>query len=437
MSRISIVYASDQNFLIQTYVSIYSVLSNRKKDYYIHFCILVPEECDALTYDFDWDYDNYEIEYINISKEYFQDVKITLQNISKPTFYRLLIPLLLCEYDKCIYLDGDTICCNDILELYNSDIEAYYFGAVKGMIMNLNVERVALILDVPSADDYINAGVLVMNLKKMRQDQMVDKFMEYCKKGYPCQDQDVLNKCCYGKIRILSPKYNIYCNAFVAPRNISLQRYSIDELNEAITNPTIIHYPREYSKPWKNENAAEGHRWWKYAEDALGVEKLLSLKNSANEWLKRYCYRDLFENVNSCSQVILFGFSEIGRLLCDEIDEKYPNKIKAFCDNDYAKHNHEYKGYKVIDVEQLVRDYKDALIVITSQNYSDNIKNQLLELKFKEDKLVIYRKKTIDYIYSFQNSSINEVCRDIALDKISLQDCIKSGVVEIQKYVLN
>ena len=59
---IPIVYASDENFLPQTYVSICSVLTNRKEDYFIRFYILVPEECRVGQYDDKWDFKQYDIE---------------------------------------------------------------------------------------------------------------------------------------------------------------------------------------------------------------------------------------------------------------------------------------------------------------------------------------------------------------------------------------
>ena len=63
---IPIVYASDENFLLQTYVSIYSVLANRKNDYYLKFFIFVPENCQIFRYDTAWSYDRYSIEYITV-----------------------------------------------------------------------------------------------------------------------------------------------------------------------------------------------------------------------------------------------------------------------------------------------------------------------------------------------------------------------------------
>ena len=47
-----------------------------------------------------------------------------------------------------------------------------------------------------------------MNLKNMRKDSLMDVFNELIQKDFPSMDQDILNSACYGKIRILHPKYN-------------------------------------------------------------------------------------------------------------------------------------------------------------------------------------------------------------------------------------
>ena len=74
----------------------------------------------------------------------------------------------------------------------------YYFNE------NFNCRR----LHLPSMRKYLNAGVLLINLKQIREDNMTKKFIELSKKNYLSQDQDVLNVACYGKIITLHPKYN-------------------------------------------------------------------------------------------------------------------------------------------------------------------------------------------------------------------------------------
>lgn len=426
---IPIVYASDENFLWQTYISIFSVLANRKEIYKINFFILVPEGCIPKQYNEGWSFDDYSIEYRFVSSMYFRDVKMVLQNISKPTYYRLLIPMIFSEYDKCIYLDGDTLCCRDIYELYKIEMDNYLLAAGMGTNLPFNESYWANILELPNAVHYINAGVLLINLKQMRTENKVEEFLECSKRTLPCQDQDILNICCYGRIKILPLKYNIYSNAFNMPMELLLSRFTKTEIREALSSPAIIHYPGEFAKPWNNLYCVKGDWWWNYAERVFNDDIICEKRKKAIERMERYNYHILFKKIEYSSKVVIFGFSEVGQRFCDEVNEKYPEKIVCFCDNSKEKSTQTYRGYKVEQLDTIKMQYPSALIVITSQNYSDEIEKQLLKEKFDSANIAIYRKKTWNYIYSIDKLYWEEMKREIILDTASWNECFGATTV--------
>ena len=416
---IPVVYASDENFLKQTYVSIYSVLANRKENYELKFYILVPEDCEEQNYNEHWEVLNYSIEYISISAKYFQDVKMMLQNISKPTYYRLLIPILLPEFDKCVYLDGDTICFCDIRELFAVELENNLLAGAMGAVIPFDTAYKEKVLNVPDATYYINAGVLVMNLKQMREENKIEEFLRYSEKQLPCQDQDVLNICCYNRIHLLPLKYNIYNIAFNMSVEMLMERYKREEIEEAFARPSIIHYPGEFAKPWNNIKCIKSKEWWNYADSVFERKVIDELQTKAIERMESYSYSNLFQEIEKCKQLVVFGFSEIGQKFCDQIDEKYLGKVVCFCDNSKEKREKTYKGYKVLSIDEVKEKYSDALIIITSQRYSNVIKKQLLEENFKSEKILVYRKKTLNYKQSMDNIYWKEMEEDIYLDDIS------------------
>lgn len=420
---IPIVYASDEHFLEQTYVSIYSVLTNRTSDYELKFYILIPENCEHKRYNEYWDFSGYSIEYITVSADYFRDIKMQMQHISKPTYYRLLIPIMLSEYDKCLYLDGDIICLTDIKELYDKELENNLLAAAMGAIIPFNAKLREETLGIPDARHYINAGVLVMNLKQMREENKTEEFLLLSKKEFPCQDQDVLNISCYRRIKLLPLKYNVYSTAFNLSVEMLLERYGADEIREAFISPSIIHYPGEYTKPWNNLQCVKGKEWWNYAVLALDQRSIDSMQAGAKKWAETYSYDILFEKIKSCNQLVLFGFSEIGKSFCDQIDEKYPGKVVCFCDNAKNKAGSNHKSHKVISVSDVKKRYPDALIVITSQRYSAAIQKQLLEEGFHCDQLQIYRQKTMKYVYSMDKNYWDKAAKEIQQDSISLAEC--------------
>lgn len=426
---IPIVYASDENFLWQTYISIFSVLANRKKEFKISFFILVPEDCVPKKYDEGWTFSDYSIEYRFVSPLYFRDVTMVLQNITKPTYFRLLIPTLLPEYDRCIYLDGDTLCCKDIYELYKIEMDDFLLAAGMGANLPFDPSYWEEVLGISSAVHYINAGVLIMNLRQMRIENKVEEFLTCSQRRLPCQDQDVLNICCYNRIKILPLKYNIYSNAFNMPIELLLSRFEDEEIQEALSNPVIIHYPGEFAKPWNNLYCVKGEAWWKYAEQVLSSDIILEKRKKAIARMDRYDYHALFQKIERSSQVVIFGFSEVGKSFCDEVEQKYPGKIVCFCDNSRAKLGQTYQDYQVEELDIIKTKYPNALITITSQNYSDAIEKQLLEEKFNLSNIAIYRKKTWNYIYCMDKIYWKEMKKEIMLDTISWNECFETAGV--------
>ena len=103
--------------------------------------------------------------------------------------------------DKILYLDTDTIINNDINELYNIDIENYEIACVNDIYNWTAPSRWRI-------KNYFNAGVMLLNMKKIRETGMFAKTRELCrykKMLYP--DQDALNKTVTYK-KMLPVKFN-------------------------------------------------------------------------------------------------------------------------------------------------------------------------------------------------------------------------------------
>ena len=150
-----------------------------------------------------------EINLINMGLKYkdAKQKKKGMRIITTPSYYRLSLPDLLPEIDKIIWLDGDTLTFKDLNELYNIDMNNYYF---KGLLDN-----------TPSCVDHITkkndhcicAGVMLINLKELRKDNMTKVFDEYIKVNNSLlrqHDQTVINAICYKKIGILPAKFGLF-----------------------------------------------------------------------------------------------------------------------------------------------------------------------------------------------------------------------------------
>lgn len=87
------------------------------------------------------------------------------------TLLRLLADLVPEMPDKILYLDIDMMAGGDISTLYNTDIEEYEYAAVK--------EKYGCWLIRP---DYINAGMLLLNMKKIRETKLLEKARDLLKR---------------------------------------------------------------------------------------------------------------------------------------------------------------------------------------------------------------------------------------------------------------
>ena len=120
------------------------------------------------------------------------------------SFARCYLADILTDVDKILYLDLDVFFEKDISELWNIDISNY---AIAGAVDVNYKEHNAPYIDNPNA--YINSGVLLMNLKYIREHdytKQMHKLLNTWKLKYP--DQDVLNMVCKGHIKYLSHKWN-------------------------------------------------------------------------------------------------------------------------------------------------------------------------------------------------------------------------------------
>ena len=284
--HVPIAMATDDNYVLPTIVSMTSMLENANKNSFYNCYLLISknftDENKNKFLNLQEKYKNKcEIKFINMDDAYKHD-KIC-KWITTPMYYRLSLPSLLKDENKCIYMDGDTIVNKDLSELYDLNIDEYYLAGVKAASLQSDIKR-AQFLGISNMKKYINSGVLLMNLKKMRDEKLEDKFSKFIKekvnttKRLTCPDQDTINAVCYDKIKILPFKYNVIAKYLVdklgkyefIPKAIKC--YSFKECNEAKDNPVIIHYA-DKKKPWK-EITPHYSKWWKYAEKSPVYEEI-------------------------------------------------------------------------------------------------------------------------------------------------------------------
>lgn len=141
-----------------------------------------------------------EVKTINVSKQQFfkPDGPNYNTHWTYMTLIRAALSKILVNHDKVLSLDVDTIVNENISDLWDVNLDYYYLAGVPEVHKGTK--------EYP----YINMGVVLFNLKKMRDTHKDDEIIEALNTiEYDYLEQDCINELCKGKIRKLDPDYNI------------------------------------------------------------------------------------------------------------------------------------------------------------------------------------------------------------------------------------
>lgn len=174
------------------------------------------------------------------------------EGVSVETYFRLFAPELLPFQDKVLYLDADIVVNGDISELFRMDMGDCCLAGVEdqGTVKTDVYHKCEIGLKKESV--YINGGVLMMNLKRMREKIRFENVLRFISERgdrLVYQDQDIINVLFENEILFLprdfnaSPLYESVWDFVKAFRDEILYRENL---------PSIIHYMGENCKPWGN-----------------------------------------------------------------------------------------------------------------------------------------------------------------------------------------
>ena len=178
-------------------------------------------------------------------------------------YYRLLIPQLYTQYDKVIYSDVDVCVRRDLAEVYAEDLGDYQWA---GVAAEANTPQAVCHRHFPeNANERIYmSGFMVMNLARMRAEELVDEFLETIEEfgeRLRFYDLDVLNLACTA-IKPLPFEYvtleDVYESEDVTQSGdycFLKSVYTPAELHRARSAPAIIHYAGRRGKPWQRRRA--------------------------------------------------------------------------------------------------------------------------------------------------------------------------------------
>ncbi len=281
MSALNILYGCDDNYAPYTGVSMTSLFENNRdaEEITVYLASMgISEENLQKMETLAWQYQRHLV-ILDTESAQREIHKYNCKgwNGSLATWLRFFVlNQIPGDADRILWLDSDTIVMDTLQPLFAMDMGMAPVGCVCDSV----VYRHKYSLGMGETDPYYNAGVILFNLNRWRQGDIIPKLMAHLEKNvgkYSTNDQDLLNDYFRETILKLPMKYNFqgihmaytakqYFSCFKRPE---AAYYSAGELEAAKIRPAVIHFFRflgEY--PWakgrgNHHPAKELYRKWK------------------------------------------------------------------------------------------------------------------------------------------------------------------------------
>ena len=244
----NIALCTDEKYAFPCGVCITSILENNK-DEECNIYILTSGLTNKTTRKFNElsKCYNQNIEIITIDNNSFNNLKVC-NRFPTSIYYRFLLPDLLVNIDKILYLDCDIIVTGSIKELWETDIRRHACGVIEDQ--KSDDIRIQNRLELYTA--YFNSGVLLINLDYWRENQTAEKLIEFIYQNpdkcvYP--DQDALNFILHDNVKFLEYKYNYQEFFYIPKEETFLHKRKWCNLIYDEETPIVVHYTNE-TKPW-------------------------------------------------------------------------------------------------------------------------------------------------------------------------------------------
>lgn len=298
-NNVAVALAANDCFAPYTSTMILSMMEHASKDQNYDILILSSDmsaDNQKKLLSLIADHDNFAIRFLDPSELIGEYHFFTKDHFSKETYYRLVLPELLPDYDKILYLDSDMIAQADVAELFWEDVSGYLLAATRdpdsaglynGYIPGKK-DYIDKILKIKHPFDYFQAGTILFNLAEFRRTYKTEEILKYATaKHWQLLDQDILNHLCEGKVKFLNLEWNVVTD--LEGKRISeiialAPHWLEDEYLAARKQPKIIHYAGP-EKPWMHPEMDMADIFWHYARKTPYYETMLyrMAKGAANE----------------------------------------------------------------------------------------------------------------------------------------------------------
>lgn len=244
LSMINILISVDSNYLDKAQTLLFSVRQHTQEDisiYLLNHRLMKSEICKFSSY-----LQNkcrMQLHMIDISNTVLDNFPVIGSGFTIETYYRILAQFLLPDsLDRILWLDADMVVLQDLASLYHQDFDGMMYVVCPDSKCDSNwVRECKEKLSLPESHVYFNAGMLLMDLKALRNGMTLEEMLQQCnliRDKLTYNDQDILNYLYQNDVKYANwKKYNYQL--------IGINRIPKDELKQIV----VLHYCGG-NKPW-------------------------------------------------------------------------------------------------------------------------------------------------------------------------------------------
>lgn len=289
-SNVDVCCIADEGYVTPTLVFLESIRRTKSNMTCLSVTVLIPLGSKAKMAAVEWlSTADFIVKLVEIDVAQFETLHEYSEEdnfcMASPTaMIKFIIPNIFSDLDRILYIDADLIVRKDLLDLYMTSMDDEYLCAVVDMWAPITDREF-----VKKCQHYFNSGMMLMNLAKMRKDNVPQELIEAKLRStnFDLMDQDVFNEVCDGHIQTMDIKYNFLPICYKRHHKkfdlkVINRLYNSSYLNieETAIDPVIVHWAGS-DKPWKTSDTLFSDEW-KNIHHELANKGFLEHKTSSS-----------------------------------------------------------------------------------------------------------------------------------------------------------
>ncbi|WP_175691531.1 glycosyltransferase [Burkholderia anthina] len=284
-SNIDVCCIADEKYVIPTAVFLESVKKTKRETTIPSVTVLIPKGSrETMAVLEELSDDNFLVRVLEVETDQFANLHKYKDSdnycmASPSAMFKFIIPSIFESLDRVLYLDTDLMVRKDLLELFVTSMGDEYLCAVADMWNPVTDRK-----EIKDFECYFNSGVMLMNLAKMRSENLPDKLIaaKLNSTNFNLMDQDVFNEVCDGHVKTLDIKFNFLPVCYKRHKHrfdlsVINQLYGSSYMNidEVAADPVVAHWAGS-DKPWVTTSTL-------FAEEWVAIRKELVMKGYLDE----------------------------------------------------------------------------------------------------------------------------------------------------------